>query len=251
MVDGLGHLFGDFDVAAVHREAFGARAFYADAHDGGDAGAGFGAVDGDVDGQLKSHVETHYTASAHQLEHLLLMLGIESGVLAGSVWDVLQIGGVAVIEWAVDDLFNEVRQLEVHLFFIRQGQRVAFAAWLNDEEGIGCVAFNLEAKRQGFALGGRPEYVVERATQIDLGVQQLQGAVIEFELDHAAHPPLFGSNGAGAGRPFCLGFVGMNAQPDSRAKRRISKMWEGSAAAGWTCSVAVVCMVSPRSVVEE
>jgi hypothetical protein len=28
-------------------------------------------------------------------------------------------------------------------------------------------------------------------------------------------------------------------------------MRKGSAAAGWTCRVAVVCMVLPRSVVEE
>lgn len=42
----------------------------------------------------------------------------------------------------------------------------------------------------------------------------------------------------------------MNVQPRSCARRRISKMREGFAAAGWTCNVAVVCMVLPRSVVE-
>eukprot|EP01133_Synstelium_polycarpum_P004197 gene4198-4891_t len=43
----------------------------------------------------------------------------------------------------------------------------------------------------------------------------------------------------------------MNVQPRSCARRRISKMREGLAAAGWTCRVAVVCMVLPRSVVKE
>lgn len=41
-----------------------------------------------------------------------------------------------------------------------------------------------------------------------------------------------------------------NVQPQSRARRRISKIRNVSAAAGWTCRVAVVCMVLPRSVVE-
>lgn len=34
----------------------------------------------------------------------------------------------------------------------------------------------------------------------------------------------------------------MKAQPQSCAKRRISKMRKGLAAAGWTCRVAVVCI---------
>ena len=128
---------------------------------------------------------------------------------------------------------------------------MALATRLNDEESVRRAAFNLEAKRHGFALGCCSENVVKGAAQIDLGVEQLQCAIVEFEFAHAANPPPFGSNGAGAARFFCLGFVGRNAQPDSRARRRISKIREGSAAAGWTCRVAVVCMVLSRSVVEE
>lgn len=154
MVDGLDHLLGDFDIAAVHGEASGAGAFYADADDGGEAGASFGAVNGDVDGQLKSHVETHYATSAHQLEYPLFVLSFEASVLPAGVGKAPLVGGVAGVERAVDYLFNEVGQLEVHLPFIRQGQRVALAARLNDEEGVRCVAFNLQAKCQGFALGG-------------------------------------------------------------------------------------------------
>lgn len=93
--------------------------------------------------------------------------------------------------------------------------------------------------------------MVEGLGQVDLGVEQLQGAVVEFELAHAACPPPFGSNGVGAVRVFCFGLVVANGQPYSRARRRISKMRKGSAAAGWTCRVAVVCIVLPRSVVEE
>jgi hypothetical protein len=47
-----------------------------------------------------------------------------------------------------------------------------------------------------------------------------------------------------------LGFDGMKMHPKSRARRRVSKIWNGFAAAGWTCRVALVCMVLPRSVVE-
>jgi len=78
----------------------------------------------------------------------------------------------------------------------------------------------------------------------------LEGAAVEFELIHAACPPPFGSNGAGVARVFSFGLVVTNAQPHSRARRRISKMRNGSAMDGWACSVAVVCMVLPRSVVE-
>lgn len=93
--------------------------------------------------------------------------------------------------------------------------------------------------------------MVEGFGQAHLGLEQGQGAVIEFVLVHAACPPPFGSNGAGALRCFSLGLDGMKAQPQSCARRRISKMREGLAAAGWTCRVVVACMVLPRSVVEE
>lgn len=93
--------------------------------------------------------------------------------------------------------------------------------------------------------------MVEGLGQIDLGVEQLQRAVIQLVFDHAAYPPPFGLNGAGVVSGFSFGLVGTNAQPYSRARRRISKIRNGAAAAGWTCRVAVVCMVLPRSVVEE
>lgn len=93
--------------------------------------------------------------------------------------------------------------------------------------------------------------MVEGFGQIDLGLEQGQRAVVEFELAHAACPPPFGLNGAGAKRCCSLGLDAMKVQPLSCANRRISKMREGLVAAGWTCRVAVVCMVLPRSVVEE
>lgn len=92
--------------------------------------------------------------------------------------------------------------------------------------------------------------MVEGLCQVDLGVEQLEGAVVQLVLAHAACPPPFGSNGAGVARDLCFGLVVANGQPYSRAKRRISKMRKGSAAAGCTCKVAVVCMVMPRSVVK-
>ena len=93
--------------------------------------------------------------------------------------------------------------------------------------------------------------MVEGFGQIDLGLEQGQRAVVEFELAHAVCPPPFGSKGAGAERCFGMGLDEMKVQPQSLARRRISKMRDGLAAAGWTCRVAVVCMVLPRSVVEE
>ena len=93
--------------------------------------------------------------------------------------------------------------------------------------------------------------MVEGLGQVYLGLEQSQGAVVEFVLAHAACPPPFGSNGAGVKRCRGLGFDAMKAQPQSCARRRISKIREGLATAGWTCRVAVVCMVLPRSVVGE
>lgn len=91
--------------------------------------------------------------------------------------------------------------------------------------------------------------MVEGFGQIDLSLEQGKRAVVEFVLAHAARPPPFGSKGAGALRCFSLGLDEMKAQPLSCARRRISNMREGLAAAGWTCRVAVVCMLLSRSVV--
>lgn len=93
--------------------------------------------------------------------------------------------------------------------------------------------------------------MVEGFGQIDLSLEQGQRAVVEFVLAHAACPPPFGSKGAGVEQCLSLGLDAMKVQPWSRARRRISKMRDGLAAAGWTCRVAVVCMVVPSSVVEE
>ena len=127
---------------------------------------------------------------------------------------------------------------------------MAFAAQLDDEGAFRSTAFSLQAERQTLALGCCAEYVVEGLGQVDLRVEQLQGAVVDFVFDHAACPPPFGSNGAGVVRAFSFGLVVTNVQPYSRARRRISKIWQGLAAVGWACRVAVVCMELSRSVVE-
>lgn len=93
---------------------------------------------------------------------------------------------VARVERAIGNFFDEVGQLEMHLLVVFQGQRVAFAAQFDDENCLRCAALNLEAKCQGFTLGCRPQYVIEGLTKVDLGVKQQQGAIIEFELIHAA-----------------------------------------------------------------
>lgn len=93
--------------------------------------------------------------------------------------------------------------------------------------------------------------MVEGFGQVDLGIEQLEGAVVDFVFDHTACPPPFGLTGAGVVRTVSFGLLMANAHPYSRARRRISKICKGLAAAGWTCRVAVVCMVLPRSVVEE
>ncbi|MNR54572.1 hypothetical protein D3C85_1747840 [compost metagenome] len=53
-----------------------------------------------------------------------------------------QVGGVARVKRAVGDFFDEVGQLEVHLLFVVQGQRVALAAQFYDENGLGCAVLN-------------------------------------------------------------------------------------------------------------
>lgn len=247
MGDGFGDHGIDLHVAAVHREALGARLPDADAHDGGDAGAGFVAVYRQVDRLLKTHIEAECAAGSHQIEHLLLMFGFKHAVASIC----MRCGRcLSRVGRPVDDFFNEVRKLEVHLLAIGQGQRVAFAAQLNCEVRVGNATFDFQAEGQGLALCLGAQEVVEGFGQADLGLEQGQGAVVEFVLAHAACPPPFGSNGAGAERCFSLGLDAMKAQPKSCARRRISKMREGLAAAGWTCRVAVVCIVLPRSVVE-
>lgn len=172
-------------------------------------------------------------------------------IFAAGVRAVHQIAGVARVEWVVGDFFDEVGQLEVHLLVVLQGQRVAFAAQLDDEGALRVSAFDLETERQGLTLGRCPEDVVEGLGQIDLCVEQLQGTVVDFELDHAACPPPFESNGDGAVRAFSFGLLVTNVQPHWRARRRISKIRTELTVAGWMCRVAVVCIVLPRSVVEE
>ena len=101
---------------------------------------------------------------------------------------------------------------------------------------------NANASRRG---------VVESPAEVHLGAEQGQCAVVDLEFAHAARPPSFGSKEAGAVRACCLGLDGMKVQPYMRARRLTSKMRDRSATAGWTCREAVVCMVLPRSVVEE
>jgi len=93
--------------------------------------------------------------------------------------------------------------------------------------------------------------VTERRAEIDLSPEQLQRAVVEFELVHAACPPPFGLSGRGVFRAVSLGLDGTKVQPLWMARRRTSKIKNGDATAGWAWMVAVVCMVLPRSVVEE
>lgn len=145
---------------------------------------------------------------------------------------VQQVASIARIERAVGNLFNEVGQPEMHFLFVLQGQRVAFAAQFHEEGAFRYATFYLEAKRQALAFGRGSENVVEGFGQVDLRTEQLQGAVVDFEFDHAACPPPFGSNGEGVARAFSFGLPRTNAQPHSRAKRRISKIWKGVAAAG-------------------
>ncbi|MNI80800.1 hypothetical protein D3C73_1373630 [compost metagenome] len=82
---------------------------------------------------LKAHVETQRSARTNELKDSLLMLSIEAGVLAVGVREVRQIDCVGGVEWTVGDFFNEVGQLEVHVLFVFQGQRVAFAAEFDDK----------------------------------------------------------------------------------------------------------------------
>lgn len=205
----------------------------------------------DLKGVIEAHVEAQHATGAYQLEHALLVGDFEAAVFTAGMRAVHQVAGVARVERAVGNLFDKVGQLEVRFLVVLQSQRVAFAAQLDDEGALCCATFDLETERQTFTLGRCPEDVVEGLGQVDLGVEQPQGAVVDFVLDHAACPPPFGSNGVGAVRGRCFGLLVTNEQPLSRARRRISKIRKGSAPAGWTCRVAVVCMVLPRSVVEE
>ena len=90
---------------------------------------------------------------------------------------------------------------------------MALAPQFYGEEGVNCAAFNLQAKRQCFALWRRPQRVIERLAQIDLGVEQLQRAIVDFERVHAACPPPFGLSGRRALCGVSLGLDGTKIQP--------------------------------------
>lgn len=137
MGDGFGDHGVDLHVTAVHREALGAWLPDADAHDGGDACAGFVAVNCQVDRLFKAHIEAEGAAGLHQVEYLLPVFSLEHAIAAVCMRQNRWIGRGG---WPVDDLFNEVRKLEVHLLAVCQGQRVAFAVQLNGEERVGLEA---------------------------------------------------------------------------------------------------------------
>lgn len=120
---------------------------------------------------------------------------------------------------------------------------MAFAAQFNGEVRVRFATFNFQAESQRVALWRGAQRVIESLAEIDLSMQQGKGTVIEFELAHAACPPPFGSNGAGAVRCSSLGLDAIKVHPQSCARRRISKIRKGLAAAGWTCRVAVVCIL--------
>ncbi|MNT18404.1 hypothetical protein D3C72_1536070 [compost metagenome] len=104
-------------------------------------------MDRDVEGQIEAHVEAQAAAGDHPFEHALPVPYIKPAVLAACVRQVYQVTGVVRVERTVGDVFDKVGKLEVHLFFVDQGQRVAFAAHFNDENSLDCAAFNLETKR--------------------------------------------------------------------------------------------------------
>lgn len=187
----------------------------------------------DLKGIVEAHVEAQYATSAYQLEHALFVRVLEAAIFTAGVRTVHQVVGVAHVERAIGDFFDEVGQFEMRFLVVLQGKRVAFAGQLNDEGALCCAAFDLKTERQAFALGRCTEDVVEGLGQVDLGIEQLQRAVVDFVLDHATFPSPLGSDWEGAVRTFSFGLLGINAQPHFRASRRISKIWMVLAAAGW------------------
>ena len=116
----------------------------------------------------------------------------------------------------------------------------------------GGAALDLEIKGQRLVGILKRANVLKRAVQIDLCSQQAKGFISQRKPVHAACPPLFGSNGAGrlqCGTSLGLQFWRMTKQPVVACNCSISRRL--LAHVGWTCRVAVVCMVLPRSVVGE
>lgn len=143
MVDGLDDLLVHLGVATAHGEALGAGFLHTNAHDGGDGFARDVAMEGNVNGEVESHVQAESAACAYQLKHLLPLFGFKCAEATARMRKCQQISRAARVEGAVNDLFDKVGQLEVHLLFVLQGQRVAFASQLDGEERVGFAAFNL------------------------------------------------------------------------------------------------------------
>lgn len=100
-------------------------------------------MDCQVDRLLKAHVETDDATGLHQVEYLLLVFTLKHAIAAICVRQRQWVGRGS---WPIDDLFNEVRKLEVHLLAVGQGQRVAFASQFNGEVRVGFAALDFQAK---------------------------------------------------------------------------------------------------------
>lgn len=117
-----------------------------------------------------------------------------------------------------------------------------FLSQLDREMRFIFAAVDLQAERKALAWLDGPQRVSECRIEVHLSAEKAQRAVVDFEGCHAARPPPVGVGEVGAAGAMAFGLVGAKMQPDSRAWRRVSKIWKGFAAAGWTCRVAVVCM---------
>jgi hypothetical protein len=91
--------------------------------------------------------------------------------------------------------------------------------------------------------------VGELPCQVGLRLKAGKSVVAQC-VAHAACPPSYGGVQVEAGDDVGR-LVVTNAQPCCLASRRTLKVRSMVAAAGWTCSDAVACMVLPHSVVEE
>ena len=128
VLDGFDQLLVHLDFSAAQGEALGSWSLLANAHDGCHGITGAAAVQCHLNGEIKPHVQVQNTATADQLKQLLLMCGIKYAVLTSRMGEGLEVNHVAQVAGAIGDFLDEVRQLEVRLRAVVQGQRVPFAA---------------------------------------------------------------------------------------------------------------------------
>ena len=124
VVDGFGDLLVHLGFRSANREAFGAKTFHVDRHDGGNGCARSVAINSEIDREFKTYVKRQCAAASDQVEYLFPRLYTQLGAIRlRASW----------LDVSVGNFSDEIDQLPVSGIAVSQRQRVALLTELDDE----------------------------------------------------------------------------------------------------------------------